>query len=88
MKQSTAVGLWAGLVAISVAEVGLFKFNAGSTTSDVLIGLLASAAAATTAMFSMDLRDENTAIKYLFLIPVLLVAVLIITLLLSFPVIE
>jgi hypothetical protein len=88
MKQSTAVGVWAGLVAASVLEVGLFKINPGNTTIDVFIGLIAAIAAATTAMFSMDLREENTAIKYLFLIPVLLVAVLIITLLLSFPVIE
>jgi len=88
MKQSTAVGLWAGLVVISVLEVVLMKSNPGKTSVDLAIGILASVAAATTAMFSMDLREENTAVKYLFLIPVLLVAVLIITLLLAFPVIQ
>lgn len=87
MKQSTAVGVWAGLVAASVVEVGLFKINPGNTNIDLVIGVLASLAAAVTAMFSMDLREESTAVQYLFLIPVLLVAVLIITLLLSFPVI-
>jgi len=88
MKQSTVVGVWASLVAASVIEVGLFSLNKGSVDVDILIGLIASINAVITAMYSMDLRDESTAIKYLFLIPVLLVAVLIITLLLSFPVIS
>ncbi|MDA4122922.1 MAG: cytochrome C oxidase subunit IV family protein [Thaumarchaeota archaeon] len=88
MKQSTAIGVWASLVAASVIEVGLFEYNKGTVIVDVLIGLIAASNAVITAMYSMDLKEENTAVKYLFLIPVLLVAVLIITLLLSFPVIE
>jgi hypothetical protein len=36
----------------------------------------------------MNIREESTAVKYLFLVPVLLVGVLIITLLLAFPIIQ
>jgi caa(3)-type oxidase subunit IV len=88
MKQSTIVGVWASLVGTTVVEVALFELAKGTVAVDILIGLIACLNAVVTAMFSMDLRDESTAIKYLFLIPVLLVAVLIITLLLSFPVIS
>jgi multidrug transporter EmrE-like cation transporter len=88
MKQSTVVGVWASLVATSVVEVGLFELAKGNLYVDIAIALIAAINATVTAMFSMDLRDESTAVKYLFLIPVLLVGVLMITLLLAFPVIS
>jgi hypothetical protein len=88
MKQSTIVGVWASLVATTVVEVGLFELAKGNLYADIAIALIAAINATVTAMFSMDLRDESTAVKYLFLIPVLLVAVLMITLLLAFPVIS
>jgi hypothetical protein len=88
MKQSTVVGVWASLVATTVVEVGLFEAAKGNIVADILIGLIAAVNAVVTAMFSMDLRDESTAVKYFFLMPVLLVAVLILTLLLAFPVIS
>jgi len=76
------------MVVMAVAEVGLFSLNPGNINIDIVIGLVAAAGAIITALFSMGLREENTAIKYLFLIPVLLVAVLVITLVLSFPIIQ
>jgi hypothetical protein len=88
MKQSTVVGVWASLVATSVVEVGLFELAKGSVGVDILIGSIAALNAIVTAMFSMDLREESTAIRYLFLMPVMLVSVLIITLLLAYPVIS
>jgi len=54
----------------------------------IVIGVIASVSAVVTALFSMNIREESTAVKYLFLIPVLLVGVLIVTLLLAFPIIQ
>ena len=88
MKQSTAVGVWASLVATTFVEVGLFELAKGNVDADIVIGLFAALNATITALFSMDLKDESTAVKYFFLMPVLLVAVLILTLLLAFPVIS
>jgi hypothetical protein len=85
MKLATAVGVWLYMVVAAVAEVFISKANPGSVNADIVIGIIAAASAVITALFSMGLRSESTAVKYLFLIPVLLVAVLIITLVLSFP---
>ena len=88
MKTTTPIVIWLVMVVMAVAEVGLFKVNPGNINVDIVIGLVAAAGGILTALYSMGLREENTAIKYLFLIPVLLVAVLIITLVLSFPIIQ
>ncbi len=88
MKTSLALGVWLYLVVASVVEVALFEIHPGNLNIDIGISLLASVSAVLTALFSMNLREESTAIKYLFLIPVLLVGVLLITLLLSFPIIQ
>ena len=88
MKVVTTVGVWLYMVAAAVAEVLVSKTNPGNINIDILIGIIAAASAVITALYSMNIRAETTAVKYLFLIPVLLVAVLIITLVLSFPVIE
>jgi len=88
MKTITAVGLWAYLVVVTIVEVGLEQTIPGGLNVDIAIGLIAAVSAILTALFSMGLKYEVTAVKYLFLIPVLLVAVLIITLVLSFPIIQ
>ena len=88
MKQLTVVGIWASLVVATFVEVGLFELAKGNVGADMLIGVIAAINATLTALFSMDLRDESTAVKYFFLMPVLLVAVLILTLLLAYPVIS
>jgi len=88
MKLVTAVGIWLYMVVLAVVEVLLFRSNPGNIDIDIVIGLVAAAGAIVTALFSMGIRQESTAVKYLFLIPVLLVGVLIITLVLSFPIIQ
>lgn len=88
MKTIAAVALWAYLIVVTVVEVGVEQMNPGALNVDIVIGLIASVSAILTALFSMGLKYENTAVKYLFLIPVMLVAVLIITLVLSFPIIQ
>lgn len=88
MKAATPVAVWAIMVVLACVEVLLFRTNPGNINVDIVIGLAAAVGAIITALYSMGLREENTAIKYLFLIPVLLVAVLIITLVLSFPIIQ
>jgi multidrug transporter EmrE-like cation transporter len=88
MKTSLAVGIWLYLVAASVVEVVAYRVNPGGLNIDIVIGVIASVSAVLTALFSMNIREESTAVKYLFLIPVLLVGVLIITLLLAFPIIQ
>ncbi|MDA4136178.1 MAG: hypothetical protein OK449_04150 [Thaumarchaeota archaeon] len=88
MKQVTAVGTWLYMVVLAVVEVLLFRSNPGNIDVDIVIGLVAAAGAIVTALISMGIRQESTAVKYLFLIPVLLVGVLIITLVLSFPIIQ
>ena len=88
MKLVTTVGVWLYMVAAAVLEVFVSKADPGNINADIVIGLVASASAVITALFSMNIRSETTAVKYLFLIPVLLVAVLIITLVLSVPVIS
>jgi multidrug transporter EmrE-like cation transporter len=88
MKTVAAVGVWLYMVVLAVVEVLLFRTNPGNIDVDIVIGLVAAAGAVVTALFSMGIRQESTAVKYLFLIPVLLVGVLIITLVLSFPIIQ
>ena len=88
MKTSLAVGIWLYLVVAAVVEVVAYRVNPGGLNIDIVIGVIASVSAVVTALFSMNIREESTAVKYLFLIPVLLVGVLIITLLLAFPVIQ
>jgi hypothetical protein len=88
MKLATTVGVWLYMIVAAVAEVFIARVNPGNINIDIVIGIIAAASAVITALFSMGLRSENTAVKYLFLIPVLLVAVLIITLVLSFPIIQ
>jgi hypothetical protein len=88
MKTSLAVGIWVYLIIATVIEVALYQIHPGNLTIDVGIGLIASVSAVITAMFSMGIKEETTAVQYLFIIPVLLVGVLIITLLLSFPIIQ
>ncbi|MGA2198439.1 MAG: cytochrome C oxidase subunit IV family protein, partial [Nitrososphaerales archaeon] len=85
MKTNLAVGVWLYLVVATVVEVALFKVNPGNLNIDIVIGVIAAISAVVTVMFSMNIREESTAIQYLFLIPVLLVGVLIITMLLAFP---
>jgi hypothetical protein len=88
MKTTLAVGIWLYLVAATVVEVAVFYVSPGSLNIDVVIGVIAAISAVITAMFSMGIREEPTSIQYLFIIPVLLVGVLIVTLLLSFPIIQ
>jgi hypothetical protein len=87
MKLVTTVGVWLYMIVAAVAEVFVSRAEPGNINVDIVIGVVAAASAVITALYSMNLRQEITAIKYLFLIPVLLVSVLIITLVLSFPVI-
>ncbi len=88
MKTNLAVGVWLYLVVATVVEVALFKVNPGNLNIDIVIGVIAAVSAVVTVMFSMNIREESTAIQYLFLIPVLLVGVLIITMLLAFPILQ
>ena len=88
MKTSLALGVWLYLVVATVVEVALFEIHPGNLNIDIGITAIASVSAIVTVLFSMNIREESTAIQYLFLIPVLLVGVLIITLLLSFPIIQ
>ena len=88
MKLATTVGVWLYMVVLAVVEVLLFQSDRGNINVDIAIGLVAAAGAVVTTLFSMGIRQESTAVKYLFLIPVLLVGVLIITLVLSFPIIQ
>lgn len=88
MKTIVALALWAYLVLVTLVEVLVERINPGNINVDIVIGLIACVSAILTALFSMGLKYEVTAIKYLFLIPVLLVGVLIITLVLSFPIIQ
>jgi multidrug transporter EmrE-like cation transporter len=87
-NKTAPVTIWLVMTVLAVVEVLLMRTNPGNLNIDIVIGLLAAFGGILTALFSMGLREENTAIKYLFLIPVLLVAVLIITLVLSFPIIQ
>ncbi len=88
VKTSLAVLVWATLVVASAVEAALFELNPGNLNVDIVITLIASVMAVTTVFFSMGLKEESTAIRYLFLMPVLLVGVLIVTLLLAFPIIQ
>jgi predicted membrane protein len=90
MNKTTTTGLsvWLIMVLAAIVEVLAERNDPGNINIDIFIGLLAAFGGVTTALFSMGLREESTAIKYLFLIPVLLVAVLIVTLVLAFPLIQ
>ena len=85
MKIITTVGIWIYLVVATTIELYVFYLRPGVALTDYVIAAIAAVSAIVTAMFSMNLREESTAVQYLFLIPVLLIAVLILTLLLSFP---
>jgi hypothetical protein len=84
MKHITAIAVWMYLVAATVAEVLVFYSGPGHYTVEVAIATIAGVSAIVTAIFSMNLRKEPAAVQYIFLAPVLLVMVLILTMVLAF----
>ena len=75
MNSNTIVGVWVFLIISAVLEVMAF-YSAKGFTLYVALGILAFTMAIVSALFSMDLKDESRPIKYLFLIPVVLVFIL------------
>ena len=86
MEKTTIVGVWLVVVLAALAETILYYLNPDAPVTEGVIGVIAAAAATTTVAFSMGLKDEEGAVRYMVLVPVLLVAVLITTMLFAYPV--
>lgn len=86
MKKTTIVGVWFVVVLSALAETILYYLSPDASVTEGVIGVIAAGAATTTVAFSMGLKDEEGAVHYMVLVPVLLVAVLIITMLFAYPV--
>lgn len=86
MKNITIVEVWLLLVIGVVVETVIYYASPGGGISETVIGVIAAAAAITTATFSMGLKDEQGAIRLMLLVPVGLLAVLAFTMLLAYPV--
>jgi cytochrome c oxidase subunit IV len=86
-KITSTVSVWLYVVVATLAETLVFYRAPGNYTTEAVVGLIASVSAVVTVLVSMNLKDESAAVQYILLVPVLLVAVLIITMVLAFPVV-
>ena len=85
-KITPTIGVWLYLVIATLAETLVFYRSPGNYSTEIAIGLIAAVSAIVTALISMNLKDESAAVQYILLVPVLLVAVLIVTMVLAYPV--
>lgn len=85
MKNKASVGVWVGLVAVTIVQVLIFYTKPGNSTVNVVISILAMLNAVLIGAFSMSLKSEEKTVQYLMITPIILVIVLIVTLLFSFP---
>ena len=74
------------MVASAVMETFLYYQDPGGYGTESVIGMVAALAAVITVIFSMGLKDEDRAVRYMLLIPVGLVTVLTITMIFAYPV--
>jgi hypothetical protein len=81
MKYFAPVAIWLYLIVTTVVEVLIFYRAPGTFAVDTAIGLIALVNALITAYFLMNIKQEPATIHYLFLAPLALVMVLILTLL-------
>jgi hypothetical protein len=86
MKTTSIVGVWLLIVVGVLVETFFFYQDPGGYGTESVIGLIAALAAVMTMVFSMGLKDEDRAVRYMLLIPVALVAVLTVTMLFAYPV--
>ena len=85
MKAAASIGVWVGLVGVTIIEALLFYSKPGSTLVNLGIGILATINAVLIAVFSMNLKNEGKPISWLMITPLIFALVLIVTLLFSFP---
>ena len=85
-KITPTVSVWLYLVIATLAETLIFYRSPGNYDTEIVVGLIAAVSAIVTALVSMNLKDESAAVQYVLLVPVLLVAVLIVTMILAYPV--
>jgi hypothetical protein len=86
MNTYSIVGVWLTVVGSVVAETFVYYLDPGEIAAEVVIGVLATATALVTMLFSMGLKDEQRAVRYMLVVPVGLLAVLIVTMLLAYQV--
>jgi hypothetical protein len=86
-KVTPTIIVWLFLVGATLVETLVFYQDPGGYYAEAAIGLMAAVGAVITTMFSMGLKDEATSVKYVLLVPVLLVAVLVLSMLLAYPVV-
>jgi len=86
MKYIAPFAIWLYLIVTTVGEVEIFYTGPGTFSVDTAIGLIAFVNALITAYFLMNIKQEPSTIHYLFLAPLALVMVLILTLLFAFGV--
>jgi beta-lactamase regulating signal transducer with metallopeptidase domain len=86
MKKTSIAGVWLVVVVAALAETILYYQSPDVPITEAVIGVIAAAAAVLTVAFSMGLKDEDGVVHYMVLVPVLLLAVLIITMLFAYPV--
>jgi caa(3)-type oxidase subunit IV len=83
METYGLVGVWAYLVAATVAEVIVFYSFPASTLVNTSIGVLAASKAVLIVLYFMHLRYEPRSVQLLIIAPAFLVVVLILTLVFS-----
>lgn len=83
MEKFGLIGVWAYLVAATVAEVVVFYLLPGSTLVYTSIGVLAASKAVLIVLYFMHLRYEPRSIQILIIPPAFLVVVLVLDLVFS-----
>lgn len=83
MENFGLIGVWAYLVAATVAEVAVFYLFPASTLVYTSIGVLAASKAVLIVLYFMHLRYEPRSIQILIIPPAFLVVVLVLDLVFS-----
>ncbi|MBI2648637.1 MAG: cytochrome C oxidase subunit IV family protein [Thaumarchaeota archaeon] len=85
METFGLIGVWAYLVAATVAEVIVFYAFPASTLVNTSIGVLAASKAVLIVLYFMHLKYEPRSIQILIIPPAFLVVVLVLTMVFSLP---
>lgn len=85
METFGLIGVWAYLVAATVAEVIVFYIFPASTLVNTSIGVLAASKAVLIVLYFMHLKYEPRSVQLLIIPPAFLVVVLVLTMVFSLP---
>jgi hypothetical protein len=86
MNKVSIVSVWLVLVTAVVVETIVYYQDPGGYATEAVVAILAVATALVTSMFSMGLKDEQSSVRFVLVVPVALLVVLTVAMLYAYPV--